>query len=302
MEEARLGDATATTGARRNKQLMLLVVVQAAFLAVTYAAGVWLSTEVHNASLTLPEVVLHGVTSAGFAILTGLVGFLAAVQGKRTIALANGLLFAVTVVAGASGFSFLGDITNAMGISVTNLSMMTAVGLGMPVTGLSLSVLSHEVRGEEHELSSAPMMIYMALGALSLTIIAGAAVPSASLYATAVAAHVGLAALTVSLVLGVLIVTVLEGAETTGSRPRWVPQRVGYSLLSLAAISIAAGDGVIAVTGGGLSYIIVMGEVGVLVYAFLLFAIAAPYHLTLRLGRPLGRFWRTKSRTEVHTV
>ncbi len=278
---------------------MLVVVIQAAFLTVTYAAGIWLTTEVHNASITLPEVVFHGITSSGFAMLTGLVGFLAAVQRKRGIALSNSLLFALTVVAGASGFSYLGDITNTLGIGVANLSMMTAVGLGMPVTGYSLSILSQGGRGEEHSWSSAAVMSCMALGALSLTIIAGAAVPSAALYATAVVAHVGLAALTVSLVLGVLILTVLEGTEAIEARPHWVAQRIGYSLLSLASISIAAGDGVIATTGGGLSYIVVMGEAGAVVYAFLLFTIAAPYHLRIRLG-PFGRLSRLRPRAKVH--
>jgi hypothetical protein len=301
MEETGLGEAPLVTNARRNRQLMLLVVVQAAFLAVTYAAGVWLSTEVHNASITLPEVILHGLTSAGFALLTGLVGFLAAVQRKRGIALANLILFVLTLVAGASGFSFLGNITDPTGITITNISMMTAIGLGMPVTGYSLSILSQEIRGEEHGPSSTPVMIYMALGALSLTIIAGAAVPSAPLYATAVAAHVGLAALTVALVLGVLIITVLEGTEETG-KPRWAPQRVGFSLLSLAAISLAAGDGVIGVTGGGLPYIVVMGEVATFAYAFLLFAIAAPYHATLRMPRRFSRASRMMSRAKVQTA
>jgi hypothetical protein len=284
-QQLTIGEVTVETKTRRSKQLMLVVWAQATFLAAAYAVGVWLTVEVHGASVTTPEVVAHGITSSGFATLTGLVGFLAAVLRKRRIALANVFLFALTVVAGATGFSFLGDITNPTVINVTNLSMMIVVGLGMPVSGYSLAVLSGEVRGEEHGMSSASAMIYMALGALSLTIIAGAAVPSASLYATAVAAHVGLAALTVSLVLGVLIVTVLEGSVTDAGTPRWVPQRVGYSLLSLAAVSIAAGDGVIAVTGGGLSYVIVMSEIAVLVYAFLLFAIAAPYHTSLHLVR-----------------
>jgi len=292
MQEPRLGEASSRAVARRNRTLMILVVVQAAFLAFTYAVGVWLTTEVHDASITLPEVIAHGVTSASFGILTGTVGFLAAVQKIRGVGLANGLLFVLTVAAGATGFSFLGNTMDPTGISVTNIAMMTTVGLGMPVTGYSLSVLSREVRGEQHGASSAPVMIYMALGALAFTIIAGSAVPSVSLYATAVAAHVGLAALTVALVLGVLIVTVLEGAEAVRGRPGWLPQRVGYSLVSLAAISLAAGDGVIGITGGGLSYIVVMGEVGALVYAFLLVAIAAPYHPTLHWSKPFSRFRR----------
>lgn len=282
---------------------MKIIWAQAAFLAATYAVGVWLTVEVHGASVTTPEVVLHGVASSGFATLTGLVAFLAAVLRKRGIALANTLLFVLTVVAGATGFSFLGDVTNSAVISVTNLSMMVVVGLGMPISGYSLSVLSEEVRGEEHGVSPASVMIYLALGALALTIIAGAGVSSASFYATAVATHVGLSALTVALVLGALILTILEGSETATSRPHWVPQRAGYSLLGLAAICIAAGDGVIAVTaGGGLSYIIVMAEIGVLAYVFLLLAIAAPYHLAFHLGRIFGVVKRFRPKGEVQTV
>jgi hypothetical protein len=265
---------------------MHVIWIQAAFLAAAYAVGVWLTVEVHGAAVTTPEVIVHGITSSGFATLTGLVGFLAAIMKKKRIGLANGLLFALTVVAGATGFSFLGDTTNAGIIAVTNVSMMAVVGLGMPISGYSLSVLSEEVKGGAHEVSPASTMIHMALGALALTIIAGAGVSSSSLYATAVVAHVGLSALTVSLVLGVLIVTVLEGSKTRETVSHWIPQRAGYSLLSLAAISIAAGNGVIAVSaGGGLSYIIVMAEFGVLVYAFLLLAIAAPYHLAFHLDR-----------------
>jgi hypothetical protein len=302
-EQREIGEASVETKVRRSKQLMLAVWVQAAFLAAAYAVGVWLTVEVHGATVTTPEVVVHGIVSAGFATLTGLIGFLAAVLKKKGIALSNSFLFVLTVAAGATGFSFLGDITNPTIIGITNVSMMAVVGLGMPISGYSLSFLSEEVRGEEHGVSPASTMIYFALGALALTIIAGAGVSSASLYATAVVAHVGLSALTISLVLGVLIVTVLEGSKTGESRSHWIPQRAGYSLLSLAAISIAAGNGVIAVTaGGGLSYIIVMAEVGVLVYAFLLFAITAPYHLAFHLERLFGLVTRLRPRGKVHTV
>jgi hypothetical protein len=299
-EQLAIEEVPAETNLRRSRQLTILIWAQAAFLAATYAVGVWLTVEVHGASITTPEVIAHGVASSGFATLTGLVAFLAAVLRKKGIAVANTLLFTLTVVAGATGFSFLGDITNAAVISVTNLSMMVVVGLGMPISGYSLSVLSEEVRGKEHGVSPASVMMYLALGALALTIIAGAGVSSASFYATAVAAHVGLSALTVALVLGALIMTIMEGSETGESKTHWVPQRAGYSLISLAAICLAAGDGVIAVTaGGGISYIIVMAEIGVLVYAFLLLAIAAPYHLAFHLGRLFGLVRRLRPRGEV---
>jgi hypothetical protein len=62
---------------------------------------------------------------------------------------------------------------------------------------------------------------------------------------------------------------------------KWVPQRVLYSLLGLAAISLAGGDGVITVTIGGVSYVIVMAELTVVIYVFLLLSIRAPLHLNV---------------------
>ena len=123
-------------------------------------------------------------------------------------------------------------------------------------------------------------MIYMALGSLALTVVAGALTLSAAFYMEAVVIHVGFAALAVSLTLGVLILSVLEGGE---NRPRlWAPQRIVFALLSLASISIAGADGVITIYGGGVSYVVVMAEVGVLAYVFLMFASGAPLSIRLR--------------------
>ena len=161
----------------------------------------------------------------------------------------------------------------------------------MPITGYSLAKISRSasgLRSDEHS-SPSSLMTYFALVALSLTIIAGTAVETISLYAFAVVLHVGLAALTVSLVLGIVVLSVLEGStmDKSGSRS-WVPQRVAYSLLGLAAISIAGGDGVLVVTIGGVSYVVVMAELTVLVYSFLLLSIEAPLHLNLAFLRRAG--------------
>ena len=124
-------------------------------------------------------------------------------------------------------------------------------------------------------------MTYMALVSLALTVVAGALTLSAAFYMEAVVIHVGFAALTVSLTLGVLILSVLEGSE---NRLRtWAPQRITFALLSLASISIAGADGVVTIYGGGVSYVVVMAEVGVLAYVFLMVVSGAP--IGLRLGR-----------------
>jgi hypothetical protein len=265
----------------RAKQLAYLVYLQAAFLAASYVVGIWLSTEVSGANITMPEVIEHGVVSSGFAVLTGLVGFLAFLQGRRGVALTNLGLFAVTLVGGTSGFNFLANNSDSTAIALTNLTMMAAVGFGMPITGYSIATLTEAAKGTEREPRSAvSLMIYMALVALALTVIAGSVAPTPAYYTVAVVAHVGFAALTTSLTLGVLLLSVMEGA---GSRlGTWVPQKVVFGLLSLASISFAGADGVITIYGGGISYVVIMAEVGVLAYAFLILACGAPIGVWFR--------------------
>jgi hypothetical protein len=285
-------DAEAGRVSSRARQLAYLVYLQAAFLAATYLIGIWITTEVQGASITTPEVIEHGVVSAGFAVLTGLVGFLAVVQRRRGVALANLVLFVVTLVGATSGFNFLANITDMTVIEITNLTMMAAVGFGMPITGYSLVTLTGAARGKENESRSAvSLMVYMALVSLALTVVAGSLTLSASFYAVGVVAHIGFAALTTSLALGVLLFSVLQGAgDRLGD---WVPQRVGFAFLSLACVSIAGADGVITIYGGGVSYVVVMAEVGVLTYVFLILASGAPFAVWFRrrgqVGAPLRK-------------
>jgi hypothetical protein len=266
--------APSTPGA---KPLLYLIYLQAASLAVTYVVGIWVAITAHNISLTLPEVLEHGLASSVFLLLTGLVGFIAALEGQRKVSVYNFVLFVVMVLTGSTGFALLGNPTDATQVAITNLSMMASVAIGMPITGFSLAKVSRISRSIAGDFSPVAFMTYIAMGALSLTMIAGAVVASTPLYAFAVVTHVGLAALTVALVLGVLVVSILEGSGTPASN--WEPQRVAYSLLGLASVSIAGGDGVIYLTSGDLSYLLVMAEVTVLVYAFLIIAIGAPYRL-----------------------
>jgi hypothetical protein len=260
-----------------TKPLLYLIYLQAISLAITYVAGIWLTITGQSISFYLPEVLEHGLASSVFVLLTGLVGFIAALQGQRKVSIYNFVLFLITVLTGSTGFALLGNPTDATQIGITNLSMLASVAIGMPITGFSLAKVSCISRGKARDLSPVAIMTYIALGALSLTMIAGVAVPSTPLYAFAVVTHVGFAALTVALVLGVLVVSILEGSE--GSASNWEPQRVAYSLLGLASVSLAGGDGVIYLTSGDLSYLVVMAEVAVLVYAFLMIAIGAPYRL-----------------------
>ncbi|MDA4124309.1 MAG: hypothetical protein OK438_02475 [Thaumarchaeota archaeon] len=260
------------------KWLVYLIYLQAAFLAVTYAEGMWSALTVPSFSVTLPDVIEHGVASSGFALMTGVVGFVAALRGHRRVAISNIVLFVITVIAGSTGFAFLANTTDPGQIAETNLSMIATVALGMPITGYSLTKVSRASRSDPGDASPATIMIYFALGTLAITIVAGAAMlsTSPSWYAFAVSAHVGLAALMVALVLGVLVTSV-TGAFG-GDASKWDPQAVAYSLIALGSATIAGADGVVYMTSGGLSYVIAMAEVGVLVYVFLMIASAGPHH------------------------
>ena len=200
----------AAMSTRETKPLLYLIYLQAISLAFTYVAGIWVAITVHNISFNLPEVLEHGLASSIFVLLTGLVGFIAALQGQRKVSIYNFVLFLITVLTGSTGFALLGNPTDATQISITNLSMMASVAIGMPITGFSLAKVSRLSRGMAQDLSPVAFMTYIALGALSLTMIAGVAVASTPLYAFAVVTHVGFAALTVALVLGVLVVSILE--------------------------------------------------------------------------------------------
>lgn len=282
-------ESTTSAGARQARWLVYLIYLQAAFLAVTYAEGMWSALTVHNFSIGLPDVIEHGVASAGFALLTGVVGFIAALRNQRRIAIANLLLFVITVVAGSTGFAFLGNPSDPNQIALTNLSMITTIAFGMPITGFSLIKAIQTSRGTSADLSPPVILIYLALGALALTIVAGALMlsTSPSLYAFAVSAHVGVAALMVALVLGVLVTSVMGAFG--GESSAWNPQTVAYSLVALGASAIAGADGVVFMTSGDITYVEVMAEVGVLVYVFLMIASAGPYHW----GGV--RIWRKKS-------
>ena len=265
--------------ARQARWLTYLVYFQAALLALTYAEGMWSALTVPSFSVTLPDVIEHGVASSGFALMTGVVGFVAALRGQRRVAGANLVLFVVTVIAGSTGFTFLANTTDPGQIAMTNLSMISTVALGMPITGFSLISVSRASKGITGETAPATVMIYLALGALALTIVAGAAMLSTtpSWYAFAVSTHVGLGALLVALVLGVLVTSVMGAFGGEGTA--WEPQTVAYSLVALGSATIAGADGVVYMTSGDISYVIVMAEVGVLVYAFLMIACAGPYRL-----------------------
>jgi len=262
-----------------GRRLGRVILVQAAFLAAAYIAGTWLTLEVKGAMVTTPEVEAHGILSAGFVAVTGVVAMLALLQGRRKVFWVNFVTFVYLILAGVTGFTFLGNTSDPTTIMVANVSMMAGIGLGMPATGYSLMSVWAPLRQDKGSL--VPTAVYMALGSLALTVVAGTLVAGIT-YSLAISIHVGLGAMTVATTLGVMVVSLMEASDGSTGRNH---QRIWLSLLGLGAASIAAGDGVVAVTAGGISYVVVMAEITVLVYVFLMFTIAAP----LRFQVPMVR-------------
>ncbi len=283
-----------------TQRLLRLMYIQAVFLGLTYVFGIWLATVVGTKiSVTQPDVIIHVTMASTFASLTAAVAFLAALQREKLIAGLNLLLFLVMVLAGFTGFTLLGNVSSASQITITNFTMIAVMGFGMPVTGYSIFKVTGMVRTKGQggmSQSSVTAMSILALISLPLTVIAGVATRTialatalTSLYATAIAIHFAFAAVTASLVLGVLVLSVVEGLFSGLSSRRLVQQRVAFSILGLASVSLAGGAGIIAAgftaVSSSISYIVLMAEVAVLVYASMILVIAAPFRLRFRSVR-----------------
>ena len=276
---------------RQTKRLLTLMYAQAFFLAVTYAMGVWLAVAMASSiGVTQPEVVVHVVLASTLASLTVSLGFLAVLQRQRDIALLNIAFFLVIVLAGVAGFMLLGDTSSGGQVTATNLTMIAVAGFGMPITGYSMDKEARIVRSDgidQGEGSPAAGLAMIALIALGFTAVAGVSTRAialssalAALYSTSVAIHFGLAAVTISLLLGVLVLSAFEGSV---SQPQGLSrQRALFAIFGLAAVSMAGGAGVVAaglVPGAGatITYPAMMGEAVAFAYGFLVLAITAPF-------------------------
>ena len=289
---------------RQTRRLLTLMYAQALFLAVTYVMGVWLAIVLASSiGVTEPEVVVHVILASTLASLTISLGVLAMLQHQRDVAFLNIVFFLVIVGAGVAGFMLLGDTSSGAQVTMTNLTMVAVAAFGMPVTGYSMDKEARIVRAsgvDSGEGSAAAGLAMIGLIALAITAAAGVSTrvialssSLAALYATAVAIHFGLAAVTISTVLGVLVLSMFEGSDPQGQRvPR---QRALFAILGLAAVCMAGGAGVIAaglVPGAGATtiYLVMMGEAVAFVYGFLILAITAPFE-----GRSKGRARRSAS-------
>jgi hypothetical protein len=277
---------------RQTRRLLTLMYAQAFFLAVTYVMGVWLAVVMASSiAVTQPEVVVHVVLASTLASLTAALGFLAMLQHQKDIAFLNTAFFLVIITAGVAGFLLLGNPSSGAQVTVTNLTMMSVAGFGMPVTGYSIDKEARIVRsdGADREVEGSPAagLAMVALVALAITAVAGVSTRTialssslAALYSTAVAIHFGLAAVTISLLLGVLVLSMFEGSVAP---PLHVSRQRGlFAIFGLAAVCMAGGAGVIAaglVPGAGATttYLVMMGEAVAFAYCFLVLVLAAPF-------------------------
>ena len=94
---------------QRARQILYFVYLQALFLALTYIVGVWLVAEIHGTSISTPAFIVHGVLASGFGLLSAVVGFLAALESQKRVAVSNLALFFITIVAACLGVRIFGQ-------------------------------------------------------------------------------------------------------------------------------------------------------------------------------------------------
>lgn len=342
----------------RARLLVRLIYVQALFLSLAYAAGVFTTFNVFGASITTPQVIGHGILASSFGVATALVALIAGIQGMRRVSIYNFVLFVVAVIGGASGFAFLGSGAGFTTYETTNMLMTAVMAVGMPVTGVSLAIASKGMRSDAGRETGRriPLVItYSALGALALTVIAGTGMTSTPFPSIMKTVHFAFAGLTLAMVvalvmatikaavarasqslalfvtglllLQVLTVTVLwalnvvsvpttnafalllaanlvvfatishiyrisRGSRTNLDHPPRTPldvsdsgvarphpdgrHKVPFSFISLIFIATAIASGAMFLYFGGITYIMVMADFAILVYAFLLLGIELP--------------------------
>ena len=197
----------------RARLLVRLIYVQAILLSAAYAFGVFLTFSGVGASIGTPNVIGHGIVASSFGVATALVALVAAIQGMKRVSVYNFVLFAFTLVGGVSGFAFLGHNSSFSIYEATNMLMTGVMAVGMPITGVSLALVSRAVRGGPGAEAGKrlPMGVtYAALGALALTLVAGTGISSTPFPSGMKTAHFVLSGLTLVLIAVLVLVNIRE--------------------------------------------------------------------------------------------
>lgn len=255
--------------ARQLRELKRIIYLQAVFLGLTYVIGVWQTLTMIGASLISPAVIAHGIAAGGFTILTGAVGLIAGAQGERKVSVLNFGLFLVSVLGGATGFSFLGNPYNIPGMNLTNMAMITVIGIGMPISGYSLTCVSERLAGRGYGRDVPPARLTeLAILTIAVTVVTGASVLSTPAANAMLVPHILLAVLSISLVIGVVVQSIRKGL--VAAMPAAITKGFDLSLLALASTAAAAVTGTLAYAKGGIAYSVGMAEVAAFSYGFLI--------------------------------
>jgi hypothetical protein len=256
---------------KRMKILTRLMYLQAFFLSSAYIIGVWQTLIINKASITSPYVILHAFMAGSFAITSGTIGLLARIQDMKNVSNYNFALFFITVGGGSSGFVLLGNQIATI-MRLTNLFMISVVGIGMPVTAFSLASTLKRINLKADDVENPILLLlYLAVGSLSLHLFLGVSVLSTSLYGVMLLVHLAFAALTAALILGALVI-LTHSRLGKGSTLQSV-LKITPLLLALIFTVVSAAAGAVFLTLGPIYYVVEMAEIAILSYGFMFLGI-----------------------------
>jgi hypothetical protein len=261
--------------ANRGRILVRLIYLQALFLIFAYVIGVWQALIIHQATIISPYIISHAFMAGSFAALSGTIGLLARFQDLKNVSNLNLGLFFITVFGGASGLAYLGDQIGTIR-NITNLSMITVIGVGMPITGYSLAQILGKINtGKEEIAKSALTMGYLSLGSMSLHFFMGVGIISTHFYDYMFFIHILFAALTAALVLGTLIFSI-QTRSKKGNTQMGIT-KTSYFLLALTFTVASAAAGASLLILGAVYFIIEMAEIAIVAYGFTILGIRELY-------------------------
>jgi hypothetical protein len=270
--DSRESAETTTSSTESARNFLTLLYLQIAFLAVSYFLGAWGVAAGGTQTYYSPLSIGHILTSIVLVALAGVAAPLALIRGQRLVAALNMFLLGMVIVGGAVGIESLGNPEDTALAANSNLFMMVIMGAGVLCTALSLARNLPGTRGEE--VSPSRQAIYVDLGALATTMIAGGVVSNTSLSDLLWAPHMGLAAVTFGLVLGALVISLYE--RPRGARGHWSDGREVSLFGALAALAFTAASGIITLGSGSSSLVIGMEGGGVLGYLLLMLSLVLP--------------------------
>ena len=199
---------------------------------------------------------------------------LALFQNLKQVSNYNFALFLLAILGGATGLSFLGDQASSLR-NIVNLSMITVIGLGIPITVFSIiQVLKRLNPNEKMRNNRAIFMGYLSLGTLSIHLFTGVGTISTHYYSDMLIIHRLFAGLTAVLVSIALVLSFQEKIDKNISNSIW---RISYLALALIFIVLSAVTGATFLNLGKVDYLVSMAEVAILAYGLIVLGMRELY-------------------------